>query len=228
MVPLQTNNHKEKGWQWLPDSPLLYLDAEKERDRRQERSDSYTHCSPHLQTRGAAKIRERIMTIFPKRLQQEMFQEKKDKNFSMQVWTMWKPTGPLTVSPGRGPPESQWQFLRRNTPMDDWTSGCLGLSFNWNPKREGITITEANELVHSPKRVGNVLFLSGKAPKRVVLTWDTSGPFWFRNNTEELTDLGTKLWPQDSQGLLASGTCILRSAKYTFIFQPQGNNTQVE
>lgn len=25
------------------------------------------------------------MTIFPKRLQQEMFQEKKDKNFSMQV-----------------------------------------------------------------------------------------------------------------------------------------------
>ena len=144
------------------------------------------------------------------------------------MWTMWKPTGPLTVSPGRGPPESQWQILRRNTPMNNWTSGCLGLSFNWNPKREGITITEANELVHSPKHVGNVLFLSGKSPKRVVLTRDTSGPFWFRNNTEELTDLGTKLWPQDSQGLLASGTCILRSEKYTFIFQPQGNNTQME
>ena len=73
-------------------------------------------------------------------------------------------------------------------------------------QREGKTITEVNELVHSPERVGNVLFLSGKAPKRVVLTWDTSGPFWFRNNTEELTLIwalhsGHKIprasWPQE-------------------------------
>lgn len=146
MVPLQTNNHREKGWQWLPDPPLLYLDAEKkERDRRQERLDSYTHCSPHLQTRGAARMREKIMTVFPKRLQKEMFQgrKKQTKTFPCKwwLWITWKPTGPLTMSPGRGP---QWiaSWKSVTVPGKEHTHEWLdirmpGAQFHLKPREKG-------------------------------------------------------------------------------------------
>lgn len=69
-------------------------------------------------------------------------------------------------------------------------------------------------------------FCSVKHPKRVVWTGDISGPFWFRNNTGELTLIwaihsGHKIprasWPREqvSWGVKNMHLCL----------QPQGNDT---
>lgn len=157
------------------------------------------------------------------------------------MWTMWKLTGPLTVNPGRGPQQvPSWKSVTVPRRKHDhewlWTSGCLGLSFTWNPKREGKMTTEANDVVQWGQKeaapsLWAVLCLSLEKHPRgwCWLGVDTSGAFWFRNNTAELTfwsgyyTLATRF-----QGFLASGTHILRSEKYAFIFQPWGDDTQME
>ena len=144
MVPLQANNHREKGWQWLPDPPLLYLDEEKKERDRDRRGQTRTLIALHTFKLEGQQGWGRKSWLFSLRgCSRKCFKEgkKRQKLFHasgecgprerQQAHWQWVQGGALSELP----PESQWQFLGRNTPMNDWTSGCLGISFTWNPER---------------------------------------------------------------------------------------------
>lgn len=131
------------------------------------------------------------------------------------MWTMWKLTGPVTMTPGRGPQRApSWTSGttpgRKHTHESSQTSGCVGLIFTWNPKREGKTTTGASNSVRwgweeASSTVGSVLFLFGKAPVRVDLRHIQAllvqKQLWRTD-----FDLSTTLRPQDSQGFLPRNT----------------------
>lgn len=132
------------------------------------------------------------------------------------------------------PPESQWQFLEGNRPMND--CGHWDVRGSVSPEiqqEQGNVTADANNLVpwgrvgegraRQPSVCGQRSASVWKSTLRVVVvTWDTPGLSHLG------IPLGKWLWPgydtlaMRSQGFLASGSRILRSEKYVFMLPALG------
>lgn len=172
-------------------------------------------------------------------------QEKKKKKTLLHAvigadQTVWKLARPITVPPGRGPPQVlSWKSVtvlgREHARELLWTSGCMGLSFIWNPKREGENNNRSQQFgvagwgAGEPKACGQCSVSVGKSTPKGGVELRHIRAFWFRNNTEELTLIwawhsGHKIprasWPQEhaSWGVKNVHLC----------FQPREDDTQME